>query len=314
MPVWGWILLGILAFLLLSAVGMFIATWPIAKRVYHDILVRTSPDKWKRANSYPPNQEHTRMFRQGMDWSRENAARMRPVQIENDGLKLVGEYYDYGRERCVIIFPGRTESLFYSYYFAAPYVSAGCNVLVVDGRAHGLSEGKYNYCGTREWSDVIAWTRFAHDGLGNRHVVLHGICVGGAAVVLAAARPEFPAFVSHIVVEGLFATFFESFKLHMKSDGHPTFPVLYEIFLAARLESGLKIRQSRPIDCIDRVKTPMLFLHGKLDTYSLPRRAEELYEKCAAPKRIVWMEQGSHSHLRINNQEVYDSAIAEFLA
>ena len=313
MPLWGWILIGVAAFLLLSLGGMVCATWGIAKKVYHNILVRTGPDKWKRANSYPPNEEHTRMFELGMQWGRENAARMRPVQIENDGLKLVGEYYDFGAERCVIVVPGRTESLYYSYYFAPPYVQSGCNILLIDCRAHGLSEGKYNYCGTREYADLLCWIRFAHDTLGNRNVILHGICVGGAAVVLAASRPEFPSYVSHIVLEGLFATFFESFKLHMKAEGKPTFPVLYEIFLVAWLESGLKVWESAPIRCIDRVKTPLLFLHGTWDTFSLPKRAEELYAKCTAPKKLVWMDKGSHSHLRINNTEVYDGAIRDFL-
>ena len=226
MPFWIWLILG---FVLLSFLGMFAATWPIAKKVYHNILVRTGPEKWTRANSYPPNPEHTRMFDLGMDWAHENEARKRPVSIENEGLKLAGEYFDFGHKRCAIIFPGRTESLYYSYYFAQPYAEAGCNILVVDSRAHGLSEGKYNYCSTREWSDVIAWSRFAHDRLGCSDVVLHGICVGGGAVVLAAAKPEFPAYVSHLVVEGLFATFLESFKLHMKAEKRPIFPVLYEI-------------------------------------------------------------------------------------
>ncbi len=313
MQTWVWILIGIAAFLLLSLGGMILATLPIARKVYHSILVRTDQDKWKRANSYPPNKEHTRMFDLGMQWAADHIDRMRPVQIENDGLTLVGEYFDFGADRCAIIFPGRTESLYYSYYFAPPYVQAGCNVLVVDSRAHGLSDGKYNYCGTREYSDVIAWSRFANEQLHNRDVILHGICVGGAAVVLAAAKPEFPACVSHIVVEGLFATFRESFKLHMKAEKKPVFPVLNEIFWVARRESGLKVRESAPIRCIDKVRVPILFLHGTKDTFSLPKRARQLYAKCTAPKQLVWMDNGSHSHLRINNTEVYDGAISAFL-
>ena len=177
MPFWIWLILG---FVLLSFLGMFAATWPIAKKVYHNILVRTGPEKWTRANSYPPNPEHTRMFDLGMDWARENETHKRPVSIENEGLKLAGEYFDFGHKRCAIIFPGRTESLYYSYYFAQPYAEAGCNILVVDSRAHGLSEGKYNYCGTREWSDVIAWSRFAHDRLGCSDVVLHAASASAA--------------------------------------------------------------------------------------------------------------------------------------
>ena len=150
MPFWIWLILG---FVLLSFLGMFAATWPIAKKVYHNILVRTGPEKWTRANSYPPNPEHTRMFDLGMDWAHENEARKRPVSIENEGLKLAGEYFDFGHKRCAIIFPGRTESLYYSYYFAQPYAEAGCNILVVDSQIQLLQHtrvvGRYRMVALR---------------------------------------------------------------------------------------------------------------------------------------------------------------------
>ena len=75
----------------------------------------------------------------------------------------------------------------------------------------------------------------------------------------------------------------------------------------------MKIREARPIRVIGKVKTPILFLHGRKDAFSLPKRAEELYVACNAPKELVWMDEGSHSHLRINNQELYDGSIKAFL-
>ena len=49
MPFWIWLILG---FVLLSFLGMFAATWPIAKKVYHNILVRTGPEKWTRSGAH----------------------------------------------------------------------------------------------------------------------------------------------------------------------------------------------------------------------------------------------------------------------
>ena len=40
MPFWIWLILG---FVLLSFLGMFAATWPIAKKVYHNILAQSMP-------------------------------------------------------------------------------------------------------------------------------------------------------------------------------------------------------------------------------------------------------------------------------
>ena len=74
-----------------------------------------------------------------------------------DGLKLIAEYYDFGFDKTAIIMPGRRECLIYSYFYAFPYKDAGVNVLVIDQRAHGLSEGKYSTCGIFEAKDVIDW-------------------------------------------------------------------------------------------------------------------------------------------------------------
>lgn len=48
----------------------------------------------------------------------------------------------------------------------------------------------------------------------------------------------------------------------------------------------MKIREARPIRVIGKVKTPILFLHGRKDAFSLPKRAEELYAACNAPKEL----------------------------
>ena len=76
-----------------------------------------------------------------------------------NGLKLVGEWFDYGFDKTVIILPGRRETLVYSYYYAQPYKELGINVLVIDQRAHGLSEGTYSTCGIKEADDVKLWLK-----------------------------------------------------------------------------------------------------------------------------------------------------------
>ena len=183
----------IVALLLAGGVGaMLYITVPLAKKVYHDQLVRTSEEKWGRVCSAPENEEQVQMWNRGIAWAEPRKSHCREVSVQNDGLTLWGEYFDFGHDKCVIILPGRCECLIYSYYFAEPYERAGYNVLVVDSRCHGKSDGKYSTSGVKESGDVVTWARFAHDELGNREICFHGICIGTSAGAIAMTRPDCP--------------------------------------------------------------------------------------------------------------------------
>ncbi len=308
------IVLGVL--LLGGLVYMLIYTYPIAKHVYFTRLVRETPEKWGRdICSAPENEEQQAMWDQGIAWAESHKDCMREVQIENDGLHLYGEYYDFGKERCVIVLPGRCESLVYSYFFAPPYEKAGFNVLVIDTRCHGKSDGTYNTIGVQESGDVIAWSNFAHQELGNKEVYYHGICVGTSAAIFALERKDCPDCVKGLVTEGCFVSFRETFKQHMIVDKRPLFPVLDLVMLNIRRYTGTNVYRQKPISAIKRIKKDarVLFLFGKQDLFSLPPKSQKLFEACAAQdKKLVWFEKGAHSHLRISNPDTYDQHIVDF--
>ena len=307
---WFWILLG--AFLFLFLIPTMILSWIL----YSVLLRRTSPKKWGRECSIPDDEEYRRMFDIGMAWEETHRACKREVAVESDGLHLVGEYFDFGGARAVIIIAGRMESLLYSYYFAEPFRAAGCNVLVIDNRAHGLSEGKISSLGYKEYRDILTWCRLLHDELGNETVILHGICIGASTALFALTNPACPDYVQAMCAEGMYVNFYESFVNHMKEDqpGKPRFPTIPEVMFYIRVVSGANVVTDGPIKRIGLLKKPILFLHSREDKYSVPAKAEELYAACQAPKKLVWYEHGAHSRIRINNREAYDRAILDFLA
>ncbi|MBQ2157858.1 MAG: hypothetical protein II443_04765, partial [Oscillospiraceae bacterium] len=138
-----WIVYVIIALFVLVAVPLL----GIPALVYRVLLVRTSKEKWGRSMSMPEDEEYAEMYRRGLKWGEEHADKKRDVKIKNGRLSLYGEYFDFGFKKAVIIVPGRMESCLYSYFFGEPYRASGYNVLVIDGRAHGLSDGKINSLG-----------------------------------------------------------------------------------------------------------------------------------------------------------------------
>lgn len=312
---WLWVLAA-LAFLLLGGVVfMFIKTKPIALRVYKEQLVKTQPEKWTRECSCPENEEQQSMWDMGCDWARQKSDKKQELHIVNDGLNLYGELFRLNdSKRCVVILPGRCECLMYSYFFAPPYEEAGFNVLVIDSRAHGKSDGIYNTIGKKESEDLLCWTKLLTDSFGMEEIYFHGICVGTASCLLALVNKECPKAVKGLVTEGCFTSFKETFKRHMMDLGRPTFPVLNMVMGLIKKYAGADYRETAPIKVIKGVTQRVLFLYGEKDIFSIPQKSKELFKACGSKdKKLVWFNKGGHSHLRINNTEQYDKAIVDFL-
>ncbi len=309
------VVLIILLVFLIGLIPMFAYTLPISKKVYHEQLVKTDSNKWGRTCSAPENEEQLEMWNEGVKWAKENGDYIKEVEIENDGLKLYGEYFDFGFDRCVIIIPGRCECLMYSYYFAPPYKKAGFNVLVIDTRCHGKSEGVYNSIGVKESGDVLAWSKLMNTQYNNKQVWYHGICIGTASAIFAITSKNCPEYVKGFVTEGCFVTFRETFKQHMIAEKRPLFPVLDLVMLHINSYNKINVYRDTPIRKIKKIKKDarVLFLYGEKDIFSLPEKSKKLFNACSAgDKKLVWFSKGGHSHLRINNTEKYDNAIIDF--
>ena len=310
---YGWLIV-VLAFLGVGAVGMIFATMNIARGVYEDLLVRTSPQKWSRECSAPEIEEHYAMYLDGMQWGNDNMSNMVEVEIKNDGLRLFGEYFDFGFKKAVIIIPGRNEGLRYSYYFAFPYRVIGYNVLVIDIRAHGMSEGIYDSVGYHEQYDVIKWMELLRDEYGVEEFAIHGLCIGGATAIYVAANEACPKELGAIICEGPFSSFYDVLTQRMHTLGKPVFPVREELRYLIKKYAGTDVKRYTPMKRAGRVKVPTLFICGRKDVSSLPEKCEKLFDRIGSEhKRLVWFDEGEHSHLRVNNLPQYDEVIADFL-
>lgn len=304
----------IVVFIALSGfIFMWIYVWGIAKKQYSEMFIRTSPDKWARGNSCPENEEHSVMFNAGMKWGEENASYKEDIEITSkDGLKLKGEYFNFGYDRAALILAGRAETVLYCYYFAELFQKAGCNVIVVDPRACGLSEGKYTTAGMKEGEDAGLWIDYIHERYGIEKFYIHGICVGSAQAIYVAAAHQ--PYLKGIILEGPYSAFYKVLLMRTKNHGKPTFPVCLQMAMLYKKLAGVNVFKNKPIEEIKKVEVPALFLCGREDKSNSPDDFELIYKACgSAKKKFVWFDHGAHSHLRIVNLEKYDSEVIDFI-
>ena len=308
MNIWIGILIGIAVFFLVIAPLIIVPAG-----LYLILLVRTRKGKWARKCSVPKDKEITEMYYTGLEWAEKYVRRRRPVDLYSGKYHLFGEYFDFNSDKAVIIISGRTESMLYSYYFAEAYRRADYNVLVIDCRSHGESDGVVNSLGYREYQDVLCWCRMLHDEMNNQLVFLHGICIGASHALFALTSGDCPDYVQGMTSEGMFTRFYDMLYYRIKAFHQPVYPALWELRGYIRLFSGYDIKKDGPIFRIRNLRKPILMLQSKEDIFSLPEKAKVLYEQCPAPKRLVYFEKGAHSHIKIHASEKYDQVIVDFL-
>ena len=311
------ILIVVGALLVLGLIFSVFFTFLVAYKVYSKTLMRDKNSHWGREHcSEPGNPALETMWKRGLKWAEKDKSFIKELSIQSDdGLKLVGEWFDYGFDKTVIILPGRRETLVYSYYYAQPYKELGINVLVIDQRAHGLSEGTYSTCGIKEADDVKLWLRYMHDELNQKELFIHGICVGTCVTAITAATFKEP-YLKAVVMDSAFITYKEIYKNHYIESGHALFPVYYQIWMWFKHFTKCDIEDAKTINYVPKFDNlPVLFIWGTKDVYCLPEKSKEVYAVCSSNKKeIVWFEGALHSRVRLSDEERYDSVISDFFA
>lgn len=139
-----------------------------------------------------------------------------------DGLRLYGALLESEKFSdkiiiCVHGFTGSGKKDFAS--LARTYYLNGYNVLLVDNRAHGQSEGKYVGFGVLDRLDLRNWVKYTVNRFGsNIKIFLHGISMGGATVLMASSI--MPKNVRGIIADCGFTSVDEIFEYVLKRDYH----------------------------------------------------------------------------------------------
>ncbi len=168
----------------------------------------------------------------------------------------------------------------------------GVDVLILDYRGYGESEGRPDEAGTyldaRAGYDHLVSTR----GLDPRAIVLFGESLGSAVAAHLAAEAE----VGGVVLEEPFTSLAE-----VAQGMFPYLPVRWVI--RNRYDT---------LGRIGRVSAPILVLHSRDDEYFPFRHAERL--AAAARKATVVELRGGHNDAFLVSGPVYRQSLAEFFA
>ena len=212
----------------------------------------------------PYREEMRRLFRQLQD---------RPfefVTIESfDGLLLSGRYYHVADGAPLdIAFHGYRSSPLTDFSGGSELsFQMGHNLLLVDQRSHGRSQGRTITFGIKERKDVLQWVRYGVDRFGEDvQILLYGISMGGATVLMA-SELDLPKNIKGIIADCPYASPMEII-LHVGKDMPlPNWLIRPFVKLGAWVYGGFVLNETDALRAVKKAKVPILILHGEADSF-----------------------------------------------
>ncbi len=232
-----------------------------------------------------------------------------------DGTVLSGRLYDY--------FPGAPVMLaFHGYRSMALRDCAGAfalsqklgfNILAVDQRGHGSSEGAAITFGIRERQDCLNWIEYTSDRFGHdRPIILSGISMG-AATVLMASELELPKNVCCIMADCPYDSPAGIISKVAKDLGYPKALAMPVIRLGAKLFGNLNLLESTASGAVQSAKVPILLIHGEDDRFVPCDMSRKIYQHCSSKAQLHTIPDAGHGLSYILDPRRYEKICVDFL-
>lgn len=230
-----------------------------------------------------------------------------------DGLKLVGSYYHLKDGAPLAIF-------FHGYRSTAIrdfcggfhfYRNEGFNLLLVDQRCIGRSEGKAITFGIRERWDCLEWAKYAARRWPGTPILLLGISMGASTVLMASDLP-LPKQVIGILGDCPFSSPKDILCSVAADMGLPVKPSYALLKFGAKLFGGFDPDEASTADCLTRAKLPVVLIHGEADDYVPCEMSLKCFEVCRTPVRLLTVPGAEHGMSFFIDEEGYAMAVGGF--
>lgn len=226
-----------------------------------------------------------------MGFERRNALKQELFLTTQDNIKIAINHFKTGHNNVLIIAPGwfmTKDSK--SFNQMAKEFSENFDVISMDFRGHGKSSGFYTFT-AKEVLDIKTVVNFAKGNY--EKVFLAGFSLGAAVTLIHCANEQN---IDKIIAVSAPHSF-EKIENHMwkKEAWGETFKKL-EIKKCLSIRPSIIIHKKiKPIDIIDRIKVPILFMAGGKDPTVYPWHTKTLYEKATCKKQFELFDNCCHA-------------------
>ncbi len=232
-----------------------------------------------------------------------------------DGLRLHGYYYHVcdgaPLEICFHGYRGTARRDFSG--GAQLFRGLGHNVLLVDQRAQGQSEGKYMGFGILERKDLLKWVEYALSRFGeSQKIILVGISMGGATVLMASGL-ALPENVKAIFADCPYSSAVDVIKRVEKVNMHLPEFVIGFVKLSSRLFCRYDLAECRADEEIKKCNIPVLIIHGAEDNFVPAYMSESVQQARPDIVERHLFDGADHGASYLVDKERYERIVSDFI-
>lgn len=235
--------------------------------------------------------------------------------MSQDGLRLYGKYYhtEKGAPLTIFFHGYRSSSIRDGNGAFLLSKARGYNVLMVDQRAHGKSEGRVMTFGIKERFDCLQWIFYAREWFGkNTPILLMGLSMG-AATVLMAAGEELPENVRCVIADCPFSSPKEIIQTVMRKRGYPV-GIFYPMTrFAAAAFGGFGLEETAVVEAVKKSQVPILVIHGEDDHFVPCDMGKACFEACVSEKQLFTVKGAGHGQCFCVDEQGYGETVNNFL-
>ena len=228
-----------------------------------------------------------------------------------DNLKLHALFINNQSNKTIICVHGyKAKDGLYDFGMSARFLnSLGYNLLFVDNRAHGLSQGKYIGFGVLDSIDVNSWIDYLVPNMNQETIILYGMSMGAATVMNAQNNK-----VKAIIADCGFASGYDEVAYQIKKMYHlPSFPLVPISNILLKLLAKYSLKDKEAYKSIKNYKNNLLIIHGSKDHFVPTSDAYKIFDNATCHKKILIVPGASHAKSYLKDTKLYEKTVREFL-
>lgn len=232
-----------------------------------------------------------------------------------DGLKLHAYYIPTNNPKRMIVcahgYKGKGEEDFSK---AVVHLHEDTDILLIDERCCGLSEGTIITFGAKEKKDIIQWVEYLNKEKNTNHlpIYLYGMSLGSASVCMTSSH-HFDSEVKGIIADCGYSSFKDIALQLAKSWFHiPGWPIIPFLDFYCRVLGHFSLKEADASKALSQSTLPVLFFHGNDDTFVIPSNTQKNYESCSTQKEVTYIDGATHVTSIYTDEKTYFSKLNDF--
>lgn len=187
----------------------------------------------------------------------------------------------------------------------------GFNIMMVDFRGHGNSEGNRTTIGYREAEEVQLAYEYVKQK-GEKNIFMYGSSMGAVSVTRAVYLYDLK--VTGLILEMPFYSLQTYLKARASQIGFPEQPFAFFTSFWIGLEKGFNGYKHKTTRYAAAIKCPVLLTWGTLDHYVNEKEIRSIYDAIRSPgKKLVVFEGASHESLLRKDADKWRTSTENFL-